>query len=169
MDHSDHCAELEVFKYFLKKKVLLLFWSKSGGGGGDCPSISDGPGAKTKQAQSSSTVALANMPLFFFFWPTKHYTFIHCCDFVLCTQFLWVMSFKKKKSFRYEIITQCFDHICHERKIKDCIFMCRSLPCFLQQFVKTQNLGLILICQIFTYSEFFISNFDRLYFFLFNS
>ena len=72
--------------------VLVKIW----GVGGDCPSISDGPGAKTKPAQSSSTVALANMPLFFFFWPTKHYTFIHCCDFVLCTQFLWVMCLRKR-------------------------------------------------------------------------
>ena len=37
LDHPDHCAELEVFKYFLKEKVLLLFWSKSGGWGAIAP------------------------------------------------------------------------------------------------------------------------------------
>ena len=118
-------AELVVFKYFFKEEVII--WGR--GGGGDCPSISDGPGAKTKQAQSSSTVALANMPLFFFFWPTKHYTFIHCCDFVLCTQFLWVMSLRKKNG-RHSSDTKLLPNVLTTFAMKEIVkiaFLCGGL------------------------------------------
>ena len=124
-------AELVVFKYFSKEKVKI-WWR------GDCPSISDGPGAKTKQAQSSSTVALANMPLFFFFWPTKHYTFIHCCDFVLCTQFLWVMSLRRKKSSDAKLLPNVLTTFAMKEKVK-IAFLCVGL----YHVVFSNNLSLL--------------------------